>query len=143
MAKNNSHENLDRQEEVKGSSNRSFGLVFTTVFLLIALTPLLQGRDMRLWAFGVSGAILLITFLLPALLTYPNRQWLRLGLLMNKIVSPIAMGVLFYMVITPIGLLLRCFGHDFLRLKFKPQSDSYWIKREPPGPEPKSLSNQY
>ena len=98
---------------------------------------------MRLWAFGVSGAILLITFLLPALLTYPNRLWLRLGLLMNKIVSPIAMGVLFYMVITPIGLLMRWFGHDPLRLKFKPQSDSYWVKREPPGPEPKSLSNQY
>ena len=143
MAKNNSHENLDRQEEVKGSSNRSFGLVFTTVFLLIALTPLLQGRDMRLWAFGVSGAILLITFLLPAWLTYPNRLWLRLGLLMNKIVSPIALGVLFYVVITPIGLLMRWFGHDPLRLKFKPQSDSYWVKREPPGPEPKSLSNQY
>jgi len=143
MPQTNSHEDLSRQEEVKGSSNRSFGLVFAVVFLLIALFPLLQGQAVRLWALGASGALLFVAFLLPALLTHPNRLWLRFGLLLNAIVSPVAMGVLFYLVITPIGLVMRAFGHDPLRLKFDPAAASYWIKREPPGPEPKSLTNQY
>ena len=95
MPQNNAHEDLTRQEEVKGSSNRSFGVVFTVVFLLIALFPLLYGRAPRLWALGVSGMLLVVAFLLPALLTLPNRLWLRFGLLLNSVVSPVAMGVLF------------------------------------------------
>lgn len=143
MPQNNSHEDLSRQEEVKGSSNRSFGLVFAVVFLLIALFPLLQGHAVRLWALGASGALFFVAFLLPALLTHPNRLWLRFGLLLSTIVSPVAMGVLFYLVITPTGLVMRWLGHDPLRLKFDTTTSSYWIKREPPGPEPKSLFNQY
>lgn len=143
MPQSNSHENLSRQEEIKGSSNRSFGLVFAVVFILIALFPLLQGQAMRLWALGVSGALLVVAFLLPTLLTYPNHLWLRFGLLLNAIVSPVAMGVLFFLVITPTGLVMRWFGHDPLRLKFDTTASSYWIKREPPGPEPRSLTNQY
>jgi len=143
MPHSHSHEDLSRQEEVKGSSNRSFGLVFAAVFLLVALFPLLHGQALRHWALIVSGALVLIVFFMPALLTHPNRLWLRLGLLLNAVVSPVAMGVLFYVVITPIGLVMRGFGHDPLRLMFDPAAASYWIKREPPGPEPKSLTNQY
>ena len=143
MSRNNSHEDLSRQEEVKGSSNRSFGLVFAAVFLLVALFPLLHGQTLRAWALVVSGALLLVAFLLPVVLTYPNRLWLRLGLLLNAVISPVAMGVLFYLVITPIGLVMRWFGHDPLRLKLDAKASSYWIKRAPPGPEPKSLSNLY
>jgi hypothetical protein len=143
MAQTNSHEDLSRQEEVKGSSNRSFGLVFTVVFLLIALFPLLHGQALRIWALGAGGVLLLLTLFLPALLTHPNRLWLRFGLLLNAVVSPVAMGALFFLVITPIGLAMRWFGHDPLRLKFETAASSYWIKRDPPGPAPKSLSNQY
>ena len=143
MPQNNAHEDLSRQEEVKGSSNRSFGVVFAIVFLLIALFPLLQGHALRLWALGVSGTLLVVAFLLPALLALPNRLWLRFGLLLNSVVSPVAMGVLFFGVITPTGWVMRGIGHDPLRLKFDASASSYWIKREPPGPEPKSLSNQY
>ena len=143
MPQNNAHEDLTRQEEVKGSSNRSFGVVFAVVFLLIAFFPLLYGHAPRLWALGVSGTLLVVAFLLPALLTLPNRLWLRFGLLLNSIVSPVAMGVLFFGVITPTAWVMRGIGHDPLRLKFDASASSYWIKREPPGPEPKSLSNQY
>jgi len=143
MSRNNSHEDLSRQEEVKGSSNRSFGLVFAAVFLLVALFPSLHGQALRAWALVVSGTLLLVAFLLPVVLTYPNHWWLRLGLLLNAGISPVAMGVLFYLVITPIGLVMRLFGHDPLRLKLDTTTSSYWIKRAPPGPEPKSLSNPY
>lgn len=137
------HEDLTREERVEGSSNRSFGLVFGVVFLLVALWPLFHGQPPRWWSIGVAGVFSLLALLKPALLAAPNRLWTRLGVVLGKVVSPIALGILFYGVFTPMGAVARLIGKDPLRLKFDTTADSYWIPRDPPGPLPKSMTNQF
>jgi hypothetical protein len=137
------HEDLTREEKVEGSTDRSFGWVFTVVFVLIGTWPLLFSNPPRWWAIGIAAAFALVTLIKPTLLSGLNRLWMKFGLLLGKIVSPIALGVLFYLVFTPIGLLMRLLGKDPLRLKFDRTGDSYWIRREPPGPPPKSMTNQF
>ena len=137
------HEDLTREQKVEGSSDRSFGVVFAVVFLLIAGWPLWHGEALRWWSAGVAAAFALIAMVRPALLAGLNRQWMKLGVLLGKVVSPIALGLLFYGVITPIGAVLRLAGKDPLRLKFDRGADSYWIRREPPGPPPDSMTNQF
>ena len=136
-------EDLNREQHVEGSSDRAFGLVFAGVFLLIAGWPLIHGEAVRWWSVGISAVFALVAFIRPALLAELNRLWMKLGILLGKIVSPIALGILFYVVITPIGLMIRVAGKDTLRLKFDPEADSYWIPREPPGPPPGSMNNQF
>lgn len=137
------HEELHREEHVEGSSDRSFGVVFAVVFAIIAAWPLLRGGSVRGWAAGVSVAFLVIALARPSLLSGLNRQWLKFGLLLGKIVSPIALGVLFYLVFTPMGVLMRLAGKDPLRLKMDRAAGSYWIDRKPPGPPPGSMTNQF
>ena len=137
------HEDLSRTHDVKASSNRGFGWVFTAVFLMVGLWPLLFGHAPRGWALIVSAVFALITLLAPALLALPNRLWLRLGLLLNRIVSPVVLGLMFYVVVTPIGALMRLLGKDNLRLRREQREASYWVKREPPGPKPDSLNHQF
>ena len=138
-----SHEDLSRTQAVKGSSNRAFGVVFTAVFLIVALWPLISGHSPRGWALAVSGLLLLITVAVPAWLATPNRLWMKFGLLLHRVVSPVVLAILFYIVVTPIGLLMRAFGKDPLRLKRAASDPSYWIRREPPGPPPDSMSDQF
>ncbi len=137
------HEDLTREQEVEGSSDRSFGVVFAVVFLLIAAWPLWYGESPRWWAFVVAALFAVVALMKPALLSGLNRQWMKLGMLLGKIVSPIALGLLFYGVVTPIGVALRLAGKDPLRLKFDRGAGSYWIRREPPGPSPDSMTNQF
>ncbi|MGH8570378.1 MAG: SxtJ family membrane protein, partial [Gammaproteobacteria bacterium] len=137
------HENLQRDQHVEGSSDRAFGLVFGGVFVVIACWPLFDGEPPRWWAFGVAAVLAMIAALRPALLAVPNRLWIKLGLLLGRVVSPIALGVLFYGVVAPLGVVMRLTGTDPLRLKLDPSADSYWIPREPPGPPPDSLRNQF
>jgi hypothetical protein len=137
------HEDLSREEQVEGSSDRVFGLVFAGAFLVIAGWPLVQGATPRWWAFVVSAVFALVALLKPALLSRLNRLWMKLGILLGKVVSPIALGVLFYGVLTPVGMVMRLAGKDPLRLKRDPAADSYWIAREPPGPPPDSMTNQF
>lgn len=124
-------------------SDRSFGLVFTAFFLIIGLLPLLHGRSLRVWALGIAGVFVIAALFAPRALALPNRLWARFGALLNRIVSPIALGILFYGVVTPIGRLMRLFGKDPLRLKFDPEAKSYWIVRAEPGPSGESLKNQF
>ena len=138
-----SHEDLSRTHEVKGSSNRAFGGVFVGFFAIIGVWPLLFGGAVRWWSMIISIAILVITLLAPKLLTIPNRLWLRFGLLLNRIISPVALGLLFYFVVTPMAALMRVFGKDSLRLRHHASDTSYWIKRDPPGPKPDSLNHQF
>jgi hypothetical protein len=137
------HENLNREQHVEGSSDRSFGLVFAGLFLVIAIYPLFNGEAMRWWSSGVAIAFALVALVKPALLAGLNRLWIKLGVLLGKIVSPIALGILFYGVFTPLGLVMRLAGKDPLRLKFSPEADSYWIPRDPPGPAPDSMNHQF
>jgi Saxitoxin biosynthesis operon protein SxtJ len=138
-----SHEDLSREQQVEGSSDRAFGLVFAAVFLLIAIWPLFYRETPRWWSAGVAALFAVIALSKPALLAYPNRQWTKLGVLLGKVVSPIALGILFYGVITPIGIAMRLAGKDPLRLKLGPGPGSYWILRKPPGPPPDSMTNQF
>jgi len=137
------HELLSRREEVSGSSNRAFGLVFAVVFLLVAVFPLPFGGAVRWWSIGVAAAFAAVAFVLPGVLTPLNRAWTRFGLILHKIVSPIVLGFLFYVVVTPLGLLMRLLGKDPLRLHWDRQSPTYWIERTPPGPKPETLSDQF
>ena len=137
------HEDFSKTHEVKTSSDRAFGGVFTTVFLIIGLWPLVHGSPLRWWSLAVAGAILLTTLVAPALLALPNRLWARFGILLNRIVSPVVLALLFYLAVTPMALLMRLFGKDPMRLRPLEKGESYWIKREPPGPKPESLRNQF
>ena len=137
------HESYERREEVKGSSERSFGIVFAVVFAVIGLLPLIHAGAVRLWSLAVGAAFLLCAYALPSVLAPLNRLWLRFGLLLHRIVSPLVLGIMFYLVITPIGLLMRALGKDPLRLRFDRHAASYWIDRVPPGPEPESLKDQF
>jgi len=137
------HEDLDRVQHVESSSNRSFGVVFAAVFLIVTVWPVFRGESPRWWALGVSIVFALIALLRPALLGGLNRLWTKFGLLLGAIVSPIALGVLFYGILTPLGILSRMRGNDPLRLKRDPSAQSYWISRKPPGPPPTSMTNQF
>jgi len=137
------HSTESRQEEVKGSSNRTFGLVFAAFFSLVGLWPLLREQPLRIWALGLAGGFLIAALAWPAALGLLNRGWTRFGLLLHAIVSPIALGILFYGVITPMGVIMRLTGKDSMRLKFDRKTESYWIRREPPGPAPDSMTNQF
>ena len=137
------HEDFSRGQHVKASSNRAFGWVFVIVFLIIALWPLFFGGALRWWSLIVSGLVAVVTMAAPALLTIPNRLWLRFGLLLNRVVSPVVLAIMFYLVVTPMGLLMRLFARRTLHLRRDAAAGSYWIKREPPGPKPDSMSNQF
>jgi hypothetical protein len=137
------HEDLQRAQHVEGSSDRSFGVVFAVVFLVVAFWPLIGGAQPRWWAAGVAAAFGLVAALRPALLAVPNRLWLKFGLLLGAIVAPVALGVVFYLVIAPIGAMMRLTGKDPLRLRRDPGAASYWISRDPPGPPPDSMGNQF
>lgn len=137
------HEIVREPEAVEGSSNRSFGFVFTIVFLIIGLWPLQQGGDPRMWALFIAGLFLVTALFVPVVLTSLNKAWTQLGLLMHKVVNPIVLGFMFFIVITPIGLLKRVFSSDDLGFSFDPRAESYWIKRNPPGPDPKTMKDQF
>ena len=138
------HEHTPRHtSQIQSSSDRSFGFVFAAVFLIVAFYPLLHAAGIRIWAVVISGLFLLLAALVPQVLAPANRLWTKFGLLLHNIVSPLALGILFFLVVTPTGLLMRLFGKDPLRLRFDPAADSYWIKRDPPGPAADSLKNQF
>jgi len=137
------HEDLKREHKVEGSTDRAFGFVFAAVFLVIASWPLLHGAPPRWWAFATAVAFAVVAQLRPEALAGLNRLWIKLGVLLGKLVSPIALGVLFYGVVTPIGALMRLAGKDPLRLKRDAGAKSHWLPRKPPGPPPDSMTNQF
>ena len=137
------HENTSRKHEVKGSSDRSFGIVFAVIFLIIGCAPLLSSGAPRLWSLVVAAVLLMLALIYPKSLAVPNRLWQKFGLLLNKIVTPIVMGVMFYLIFTPFGLVMRLFGKDLLSLRLVSQAKSYWIERDPAGPAPETMKLQF
>jgi Saxitoxin biosynthesis operon protein SxtJ len=137
------HENFDREPVSEGSSDRSFGLVFTAFFALVGVWPLVHRRPLRLWAFFVSAAFLLVALAIPRVLHPLNLLWTRFGRLLSKVTNPIITGLMFYVIFTPAGILLRLFGKDLLRLKYDRSATSYWIRRDPAGLIPESMRNQF
>ena len=133
----------EHQRPVSIGSERSFGLVFAAVFLIVALWPLLDSAPPRRWAIAVATLFVLCAFIAPKVLAPLNRLWFRFGELLHRIVSPIALGVIFFGVVTPYALVMRLFGRDELLLRKSSARASYWVRREPPGPPPDSFHNQF
>ena len=125
------------------SSDRSFGIVFATVFLIIGLWPLLYGQEPRVWSLAAAGLFGLVATFTPWILRPLNKLWMRFGELLQRIVTPIIMGLVFFVAVVPTGLIIRAVGKDSLRLKQEPEAESYWIERQPPGPEPKTMTRQF
>ncbi len=139
----NTHERLSAAQDIKISSDRSFGIVMAVVFAVIGAWPLLSGGSLREWALIAAALFCGLALARPALLAPLNRLWFRFGLLLNKITSPLIMGLLFYGVMTPYAYILRWLGKDLLRLRLDPSAESYWIERKPPGPAPESIKRQF
>ncbi len=137
------HEFRRSSEPTPSGSERSFGFVFAGFFALLTLHNWWRGG--RSWPIelAIAALFLAVALIRPALLHWPNRAWTKLGSLLGAIVTPIVMALLFFLVITPVGLLMRLFGKDSLRLRGPRQGDSYWIVREPPGPTGESMSEQF
>ena len=116
-------------DDIKISSNRSFGIVFFVVFLLIALYPLTHGGEIRIWSLIISIIFLILGLFNSKILAPLNKIWFKFGILLGRIVSPLIMGIIFFLVVTPIGLIMRAFGKDLLNLKYN-KDKSYWIKKK-------------
>jgi len=115
---------------VEPGSNRGLGIVFSVVFAIVGLYPLVHGGDIRIWALVIAALFLIVALVAPGLLTVPNRLWTKFGLLLGAIVAPIVMMLVFFVAVTPIGLFMRATGRDLLRQKRDPDAETYWIKRE-------------
>tara|TARA_B110001450_G_scaffold249762_1_gene267553 strand:- start:3147 stop:3536 length:390 start_codon:yes stop_codon:yes gene_type:complete len=117
-----------KNDKIKISSNRSFGIVFFVLFFIIAIFPLLNDGNIRIWS-AVLSIIFLILGLMNSSILYPlNKIWFKFGILLGKFVSPIVLGIIFFFVVTPIGILMKILGKDLLNLKNN-NENSYWIKR--------------
>ena len=116
-------------DDIKISSNKSFGIVFFIVFLIVSIYPLFFDGNLRVWSLIVSLSFLVLGLINSRVLTPLNRMWFKFGMFLGKFVSPIIMGLVFFIVVTPTGLIMRAFKKDLLNLK-KKDSKSYWIKRD-------------
>ena len=126
-------------DNLKTSSNKSFGTVFFIFFLIISLFPLLHDGSLRVWSLIIALIFLILGFINSKILTPLNKLWFKFGLLLARIVSPVIMGVIFFLVVTPIALIMRIIGKDLLNLKFN-KDKSYWIEKT--GPKSK-MKNQF
>ena len=131
--------NTKFNNNIKISSNRSFGIVFFVVFLVISLYPITYNEDIRIWSLIISFIFIILGLLNSKILTPLNKLWFKFGIFLGKIVSPLIMGVIFFFVVTPIGLIMRMLGKDLLNLK-QNKAKSYWIEKS--GPKSK-MKNQF
>ena len=122
------------------STPKSFGIVLSIVFLIIALYPLINTGVLRTWALGVSIIFLSLAYIAPKIFSIPNKLWFRFGLLIGSIISPIVLTVIYFLTVMPTGLIMRVLGKDLLKQKLDKDAKSYWIERkEPVG----SMKNQF
>ena len=126
-------------KKIKISSNKSFGIVFFIFFLIIALWPLINDENIRLWSLIVSIIFLILGIINSKILTPLNNLWFKFGLFLGKIVSPIVMGITFFFIVTPTGIIMRLIGKDILNLK-KNNLNTYWIEKKN---ENSSMKNQF
>ena len=125
---------------IEQSSEKSFGIVFSVVFLIVALYPLINSEDLRIWALVASIIFFFLAFIAPKVLVFPNKLWFKFGLLLGSIVAPIFMAFVYFVTVLPTGLIMRLLGKDLLKQKLDKNAKSYWVKRsEPIG----SMKNQF
>ena len=120
------------KSNIKISSNRNFGLVFFFIFLVVSIWPLTHNESPRIWSAIISLAFLILVLTRSKLLTPLNRLWAKFGIILGAIIAPIVMGVVFFLVITPIGLVMKIIGKDLLSIKYDKKKETYWIKRDKP-----------
>jgi hypothetical protein len=131
---------ISRYVSTEQSSEKSFGVVFSIVFLLVALYPLIASAELRIWALVVSIIFFLLAFLAPKILALPNKLWFKFGILLGSIIAPVIMALVYFITVLPTGLIMRFLGKDLLKLKLNKNAKSYWIERkEPMG----SMKNQF
>ena len=116
-------------DDIKIGSNKSFGIVFFIVFLLIALYPLFNEQNLRFWSLVISIIFLILGLLNSKILTPLNKLWFKLGILLGKIASPLVMGLIFFVVVTPIEIIMRILKKDLINLK-KNNNKTYWIEKD-------------
>lgn len=137
------HERSKEQEEVRGSSDREFGLVFAGFFAILTGIGWWNDSSNTVTFAVIAALFLAVALIFPRVLAPLNRLWTRFGLLLYRVVNPIVMATIFYVIITPIGVAMRLAGKDLLRLKIDGDAASYWIPRDPPGPPPEGMKNQF
>ena len=125
--------------EIKISSNRNFGIVFFIVFLAIAIYPLINSSEIRIWSLILSLLFLILGLINSQILTPLNKLWFKFGIFLGKTISPVIMGIIFFFVVTPIGFIMRLLSKDILNLKYNKET-SYWLKKT--GPKSK-MKNQF
>ncbi len=118
--------------EVESGSEKSFGIVFAVVFLLISLYPLVDNKDVHLWSLIISLIFFLLAYLAPKVLSIPNKLWFKLGMALGAVVAPVVMALVYFTTVVPIGLIMRLMGKDLLRQKLDKNTKSYWIERNEP-----------
>jgi hypothetical protein len=141
--KQSTHEVFSRDEKIVAGSDRSFGLVMAGAFAAVTLLNAWHSGRLWPWTGGLAVLLLAAGLLQPSLLHPLNLVWLRFGLLLHRVVNPIVMGLVFFGTVLPTGLIMRMLGKDLLRLKRQPDADSYWIPRQPPGPSPETMKDQF
>ena len=138
-----SHKPRSALTMLKLSPNQQFGAMFTALFAVLAAVSYIRGGSFYAWFAGLSGLTALVTLLRPQSLGGLHAAWMRLAALLNRIVSPLVLAAMFFVILTPVGLLRRMFGHDSMRRKFEHAAHSYWIAREPPNSPSDSMRNQF
>lgn len=140
------HEDIRRKTEITIRSERSFGLTIAAVFAALAVLPALHSEELdavRWWLLVPAAALLVLAIICPRVLSPLNHLWMKLGVVLARITSPIALAVVYYLTIVPAAWLMRALGKDPLARRFDPTARSYWIIRNPPGPAPGSMTNQF
>ena len=126
--------------DITQGTEKSFGIVFSIIFLIVSVYPLINFEGLRVWAFVVSIVFFLLAFIAPKILVFPNKLWFKFGLLIGSIVAPIVMAFVYFVTVLPTGLIMRLLGKDLLKQKLDKNAKSYWVKRsEPMG----SMKNQF
>ena len=116
-------------KDVKIGSNKSFGIVFAVVFGLITFWPLIKGNDIRLWSLIISIILLVLGMINSKILTPLNKLWFKFGIFLGNFIAPIVMGIIFFLVVTPTGIIMKLLGKDLIKLK-KNNEKSYWIEKK-------------
>lgn len=130
-------------EVAKPASARSVGFTFATVLAIIGFWPLLHGATSRYWALALAALLSAVALITPRILQPAASGWLKFGNFLHHVVTPLIMAIIFIAAVVPTGMLMRAFGKDPLRLKFDRHARSYWIERDPPGPDPRSMTRQF
>lgn len=136
-------ESSKSHSEIEVGSERSFGYVFSAFFLILTVYPLVHGRPPIYWSLAVAAGFLLVTLFVPKILRPLNLLWFKFGMLLAKIIQPVVMAAIFFLVVTPIGLLMRAFGKDLLRQRLHSEAKSYWQKRDSESDRMGSMKDQF